>query len=84
MNIRSLTTVLLVSCLTEGLAEVSFIAVSKTQDFAQFSAHVALLDREEEDRNDPLSFEVFAQGMLLMRTTNLSIESNMRNQQNYL
>jgi len=62
MNIRSLTTVLLFSCLTKGLAEVSFIAVSKTQGFAQSSAHVALLDREEEDRNDPLSFEVFAQG----------------------
>ena len=38
----------LVSGLTSGRAEVSFVAVSKTQGFAQFSPHIALLDREEE------------------------------------
>ena len=52
----------LVSGLTSGRAEVSFVAVSKTQGFAQFSPHIALLDREEEGQDDPLSFEVFVQG----------------------
>ncbi|MFM1562001.1 MAG: Ig-like domain-containing protein, partial [Roseibacillus sp.] len=62
MNIRSLSILLLLSSFVDGSADVSFVAVSKTQEFAQFNPHIALLDVEEEDQDDPLSFEVFVQG----------------------
>ncbi len=62
MNIRSLSILLLLSSIVDGSADVSFVAVSKTQSFAQFNPHIALLDVEEEDQDDPLSFEVFVQG----------------------
>ena len=62
MNIRSLSILLLLSSFVNGSADVSFVAVAKTQGFAQFNPHIALLDVEEEDEDDPLSFEVFVQG----------------------
>jgi hypothetical protein len=34
----------------------------RPRGFAQFNPHIALLDVEEEDQDDPLSFEVFVQG----------------------
>ena len=62
MNIRSLSVLLLLSSFVDVSADVSFVAISKTQSFAQFNPHIALLDIEEEDQDDPLSFEVFVQG----------------------
>ena len=58
----SLSALLMFISLTEGFAEVGFVAVAKTQDFAQFNPSIVLLDVEEEDLDDPLSFEVFVQG----------------------
>ena len=59
MKIGSLSVLILFSILGDGSADVSFVAVSKTQAFAQFNPHIALLDVEDEDQDDPLSFEVF-------------------------
>ncbi len=62
MKTASFSALLLVVSLTGGSAEVSFVAVAKTQAFAQFNPHIALLDVEEESQDDPLSFEVVVQG----------------------
>ena len=47
----------------EAADDASFIAVVKTQSFAQFNAIVPLLiDEEDDEGRKPISFEVFVQG----------------------
>ena len=49
--------------IAEAADDASFIAVVKTQSFAQFNAIVpALIDEEDDDGRKPISFEVFVQG----------------------
>jgi len=46
-----------------GADDASFIAVVKTQSFAQYNAIVpALIDEEDDEGKKPLSFEIFVQG----------------------
>ncbi|MBJ06342.1 MAG: hypothetical protein CMO40_04375 [Verrucomicrobiaceae bacterium] len=60
-KVAPLSVLLLFFSLADGFAEIVFVALSKTQSFAQFNPHIAFLDVEEDEEN-PLSFEVFLQG----------------------
>ena len=49
--------------IAEAADDANFIAVVKTQSFAQFNAIVpALIDDDDDDGREPISFEVFVQG----------------------
>ncbi len=49
--------------IAEAADDASFIAVVKTQSFAQFNPIVpSLIDEDDDDGREPLSFEVFVQG----------------------